>query len=417
MKQKSSQTPTKQSLKAKPPKMAADTGSDQPSWDAANPTDIRPLREEDELPVDETMIRLLTILLPRMKTVFLVSCLAAAAVGGYLFLLTPREYVCKAVIAPDVMRDLTSIDLIQLKSADTETLSLPFASQLSQIRTLAESSQVKRGILEKADLLNRWECQDERECLDKLGAVYIVREIRQVGLEIQAVTPDPNLSTLIVDSSIKETNGYFKNMMKTRAEESILQIKKWIDDVTQAIQATSSDYIHFASQNNITDLENQFTAGTALLGKLKQDILTAENELTRKREEFGEENVQLIPLQKTLEAMRESLQKLLEGKDKDGVFPALSDYENLKFKVDDYQQQLAMLRSRAELFNKQLAAAQIEAQKQARSIMILDEPFVEPASKGTVKFSILTFIGAFLFTGFFLVMKEYWKSLREFIKT
>jgi len=68
------------------------------------------------------------------------------------------------------------------------------------------------------------------------------------------------------------------------------------------------------------------------------------------------------------------------------------------------------------LFNKQLAAAQIEAQKQARSIMILDEPFVEPASKGTVKFSVLTFIGVFFFACLFIVMKEYWKTLREYVK-
>jgi len=346
----------------------------------------------------------------------MVSCLAAAVVGIYLFFFTPRQYVCTAVIAPDVMRDLTSIDLVQLKSADTETLSLPFASQLSQIKTLAESSQVKRGIIKKNGLMARWGCEDERECLNKLGDVYTVREIRQVGLEIKAETPDPDLSAKLVNSGIEETNGFFKNIMQKRAEESILQIKKWIADVTQTIQATSSEYIQYASQNNITDLSSQLTAGTALLGKLKQDILTAENELTRKQLEMGEGNVQLIPLQKTLEAMRESLQKLLEGKDKDGVFPALSDYENLKFKVDDYQQQLAMLRSRAELFNKQLATAQIETQKQARSIMVLDEPFVEPAGKGTVKFSILTFIGFFFFACMFIVMKEYWKTLREYVK-
>jgi len=415
MNQKSTKTAPQKSPNSQSPVETPASPLRHPPRDENEYPESGRLREEEDFFIDESLVRLVSILMPRMRSIILVSCLAAAVVGAYLFF-SPRLYVCTAVIAPDVMRDLTSIDLVQLKSADTETLSLPFASQLSQIKTLAESSQVKRGIINKNNLLTRWECVDERDCLKKLNNVYSVREIRQVGLELKAETPDPTLSEVIVNAGIDETNGYFKDLMRKRAEESVLQIKKWIDDVTKAIQVISSEYIQFASRNNITDLGNQFTAGTALLGKLKQDILTAENELIRKRQELGEGNVQLIPLQKTLETMRESLQRLLEGKDEDGVFPALSDYENLKFKVDDYQQQLAMLRSRAELFNKQLAAAQIEAQKQARSIMILDEPFVEPASKGTVKFSVLTFIGVFFFACLFIVMKEYWKTLREYVK-
>ena len=106
----------------------------------------------------------------------------------------------------------------------------------------------------------------------------------------------------------------------------------------------------------------------------------------------------------------------MNGTDPDDIYPPLSDYESLKQTIQGYQQQLSLLRNRLELFNKQLATAQIEMQKQPSSIMVLDEPLVEPAGKGTVKFSILAFIGIFFFACIALVMYEYWNVIKSEIQ-
>ena len=164
MNQKSTKTAPQKSPNSQSPVETPASPPRHPPRDENEYPESGRLREEEDFFIDESLVRLVSILMPRMRSIILVSCLAAAVVGAYL-LFSPRLYVCTAVIAPDVMRDLTSIDLVQLKSADTETLSLPFASQLSQIKTLAESSQVKRGIINKNNLLTRWECVDERDCL------------------------------------------------------------------------------------------------------------------------------------------------------------------------------------------------------------------------------------------------------------
>lgn len=374
-----------------------------------------PERDEDDFYVDESIARLLGILLPRMKLIVAVSVLAAAVVGMKLFFFTPRAYVASATIAPDVMPDLTSLDIIQMKSGEGQEIRLPFDSQIAQIRTLANSSQVKRAIIDKVGLMDKWECAELRDCLKKLNSVYSVKDIRQVGLEIEAETIEPDLSLQIVNTAIEETNKYLKDLMETRAERAVQQIQDWINDVTQTIEAVSSESIRFASQNNITSLEAQYQAGTSLLGSIKQDIVQAETELTKQKQGLGDRHPDLIPLQVALKESRETLQELLYGGDSDQLYPPLSEYEPLRIRMEDYRQRLSLLRSRLELFNKQLAAARIESQKQSQSVMVLDEPAVEPAARGTVKFSILTFMAVFFIACVWVVMREYWRSLRKLI--
>ncbi|MBN2325909.1 MAG: hypothetical protein JXR73_02055 [Candidatus Omnitrophica bacterium] len=368
---------------------------------------------EDDFFIDESLVRLLSILIPRMKWILLISFLGAAAVGVKLFLFTPRQYVCSAVIAPDVMRDLNSFDLVQLKSVDSDIVQLPFASQLSQLKTLADSSQVKNEIVRENQLMALWECQDSLDCFKKLQDIYSVREVRNVGLELKAQYDDRDITQRIVQSAIDQTNKFFEDSMKAKAERSIQDIHKWINDVTGEIEAISSELIRFASNNNITDLESQFASGNMLIGTIKQSIIMKESELADLMQQYGDDSRELLPIKGTIKDLRSKLTDLLEGTEEDGVYPPLSKYEQLRLKVRDYQDKLQMLRSRAELFNKQLAAAQIESQKQSRTLMILDEPFIEPAAKGTVKFSVLAFIGLFFFGCIFVVMKEYWKTLRE----
>ncbi|MGC9326202.1 MAG: hypothetical protein ACP5I1_01080 [Candidatus Hinthialibacter sp.] len=368
---------------------------------------------DDEFFIDESLVRLLSILMPRMKWILLVSFLGAAAVGVKLFLFTPRQYVCSAVIAPDVMRDLNSFDLVQLKSIDSDIIELPFASQLSQLKTLAESSQVKNEIIHENQLMDLWGCKESLDCFKKLQNVYSVREVRNVGLELEAQYEEQDIAQKIIQSAIDQTNKFFQKTMKAKADRSIQDIHKWINDVTREIEAVSSELIEFASNNNITDLESQFDSGITLIGAIKQNIVLKEAELADLMQQYGNDSRQLLPIKGAIEDLRSKLTALLEGTEEDNVYPPLSKYEQLRLKVRDYQDTLQMLRSRAELFNKQLAAAQIESQRQSRTLMILDEPFTEPASKGTVKFSVLAFIGLFFFGCIFVVMKEYWKMLRE----
>ncbi len=373
--------------------------------------------DEDDFFIDESLVRLMGILIPKMKLIFFLSFLAALFVGLKLYVFTPRTYVCKAVIAPDIMRDLSTFDLVQLKSVNSDLSQLPFASQLSQLQRLAESTQVKNGILYDNEnglrLSEVFDCEDRRDCMKKLNNIYSVREIRNVGLELSAEHTDEELAEAIIQESVEKTDNFFQKAMQAKAKKSIEEIRQWIHDVTQEIQAVSKAYIEFASNHNITDLESQFSSGISLISKIKGNIVEQESKLAELEQRYGENAAELLPIKGTIQEYRRKLTDLLRGTEEDEVFPALSNYDELRLKIQDYQDQLQMLRNRAELFNKQLAAAQIEAQKQIRTIMILDEPFTEPASKGTIKFSLLTFIGAFFLLCIFFVMKEYWNMLRE----
>lgn len=369
-------------------------------------------RDEDDIFIDESLVHLLGILLPRMKLIVQISGAVALIVAFYLFL-SPRQYVCKAVIAPDVIKDPTSIDLVQLSRGDAEPIELPFTSQLSQLKTLADSSQVKRAIIQENGLNQVWNCSDDQNCIDKLKDHYTVREIRQVGLELEAKTEDPKLSETIIHSATKHTNLYFENIIKERARKSINDIKRWIHDVTQSIQEISNEFIQFASSHNITDIESQFAAGNNLLGVIKQQIVIKEAQLAEESEKYDADSKHLLPIKNSLTDLRKKLEELLKGGGENNIYPPLSDYESLRQKVLDYQDQLNLLRNRAELFNKSLAAAQIESQRQARSVMVLDEPYVTPASKGIVKFFILTFVGVFFLACIFFILKEYWNTIRQ----
>ena len=372
--------------------------------------------ENDDFFIDESLIRLMNILIPRMKWIILISVIASLFVGMRLFFFTPRQYVCSAVIAPDVMRDLNSFDLVQLTSVDSDTIQLPYASQLSQLKTLAESSQVKLGIIQENDLMRTFQCNNTRDCLNKLKSIYSVNEIRNVGLKLTAKYINEEIPLSILDSAIDQTNKFFKDAMIAKAVQSVSDIHKWINDVNKSIEDVASEYIDYASNNNITDLESQFSSGIALIGTIKQQIVMKEAQLAELMQQYGDDSTELLPIKGTIDEFRLTLKKLLTGKEEDNVFPALSNYESLRIKVRDYQDKLQMLRNRADLFNKQLAAAQIESQKQSRSLMILDEPFIEPAPRGTVKFSILTFIGVFFFACILFIMNEYWKTLKDLMK-
>lgn len=385
---------------------------DRPGPESDQPRGRRE-EDEDEFLVDESLVRLVSILAPRIKGILAGAFMAAACVGGYLYLLVPAKFECKAVIAPDVFRDMTAMDLVQMKSDQSEFSSLPFPSQLSQLKTLASSTQVKRGIIEANGLMERWECEDTRDCLRRLSGVYSVREVRNVGLELSASLEEEDLCHALVESAIQATNEQFMAYKRAEAEKSIKVIRGWIADVTQAIQATSEAYIRFASENNITDLEQQFNAGTSLLGILKQNIVLKEAEFAEMKERFGERSVEIIPINASLKEMRGKLDQLRRGTEEDQLFPPLEDIESLRLKVQDYQDRLNVLRNRAELFNKQLAAALLEAERQSSSIMVLDEPLAELSSKGTVKFSALAFVGVFFLGCVAAVIAEYIKVLRE----
>ena len=371
--------------------------------------------ENDDFFIDESLIRLLSILIPRLKWILLVSFLASLYVGIKLFFFTPRAHVCTAIVAPDVMRDLNSFDLVQLTSVDSDLMQLPFSSQLSQLKTLANSSQVKKRIIEENHLMEEWDCKNSRDCLIKLKEIYSVSEIRNVGLQLKAQYLHEETTQNIVQSAIDQTNKFYESSIIAKATKSIEDIHKWIDDVSSEIKLISDEYIRFASDNNITDLESQFSSGISLIGTIKGNKVNEESKLAELKEQYGEDSTELLPIKAKINQYQSILKDLLEGTEKDEVYPALANYESLKLKVREYQDRLQMLRSRAELFNKQLAAAQIESQKQIRSLMILDQPDIVPAAKGTVKFTLLTFIGIFFFMCIFFVMKEYWKTLKEFM--
>jgi uncharacterized coiled-coil protein SlyX len=374
----------------------------------------RTAEDEDDFFIDESIVRLLSILLPRMKWVIGISLLAAVLVGGYLFFLTPRMYVCSATIAPDVMKDFTSIDLLRMTSTDSD--SIPIISQLSQLKTLVESTQVKREIIEDYNLDQLWGCETSNACLKRLSGVYSTKELRNVGLELEAKATDPDLSLTVVNAVIETTNSYYSDIMQKKAESSIQQLQGWINSVTNEINLISSEYIRFASEHNITDLESQFRSGTQLLGELKASLVNKEVQLREKLEELTESSVEILTLKASIEELKDKISRLVNGTDPDDIYPPLSDYESLKQTIQGYQQQLSLLRNRLELFNKQVATAQIEMQKQPSSIMVLDEPLVEPAGKGTVKFSILAFIGIFFFACIALVMYEYWNVIKSEIQ-
>lgn len=371
--------------------------------------------ENDDFFIDESLVRLLQILLPRMKWIILLSCLVAFGVGAKIYT-APREYTCSATIAPDLVRDMNSFDLIEMKTVDDEMIKLPIDTQITKLNTLAKSFQVRQSIIAKNETLSKWECETLSDCLKKLDGVYSVKEIRNVGLEFKAQHQDGDITKSIVESGIEATNQFFENAKKEKAQKSIEDIKKWIHDVTSEYELVSSEYISYASDHNITDFESQFASGISLVGSIKQNIVMKESELAELQQRYGDTAPDLLPIKGTIAELRKMLSDLLQGREPDKVYPALADYEIIKQKVRDYESRLQMLRSREELYNKALAAAQIEANKQSNLVMMLDEPHVEPASKGTVKFAVLAFIGVFFLLCIFLVMKEYWLTLREAMK-
>jgi hypothetical protein len=368
--------------------------------------------DEDDFFIDESLVRLLNILIPRIKYIVAISLLLAFLVGSKIFLFNTRLYSCSAIVAPDVMPDFTSVDIVSM-STDSGASAVPIANQLSQLNALVKSSQVQKGIIQKVGLMELWKCEDEFECRSRLNGAFNSKEVRQVGIEISAKSPDPDLCLQIVNVGIYEANSYFKNLMQSRAKESIALIQSWINDVTEQIELISSEYIDFASNKNITDIESQFAAGNALLGSIKQNIVLKETELTQLKQTFGQGTHEIVPLEEALVELRDALKALVEGRDKDAIYPALSKYEYLRMKVQEYQRRLLLLQNQLELFNKQLATAKIESQKLARSIMILDEPLIEAVGRGTVKFTMLTFIGVFFLGCIFVVLREYWYTIRE----
>ncbi len=371
-------------------------------------------KEDDDFYIDESLIHLFRILLPRMKWIISVSCVAAFSVALYLYL-SPRTYECTTVVAPDVMRDFSSVDLVQLRAGE-ESSSMPFASQLSQLQTLATSSQVKKNIIEDLGLRSKWECETIRDCIDRLDGIYSVREIRNVGLELSAQHENNELTLELVEKATELTNQYFENYMKSKAEKSIKQISSWIHDVTREIQKISNEYIQFASEHNITDLQTQYSSGSSLLSTIKENIVLKEAERAEMLEMHDENSKELKPIDASLKRLRETLDQLMNGTETDGVYPPLSEFERLKLKSEEYKNHLNTLQNRAELFSKSLAAAQIESQKQSTSIMVLDEPYVEPVGQGTIKFAVLTAIGMFFFLCVAIILKEYFLNLYQMCK-
>ncbi len=368
----------------------------------------------DDVFIDEALIRLCKVIFPRLWKIAFFSILIGAVVGGVQYL-KPRAYQCKAIITPDLMHD--AIDLVQYKITDESSLTnAPFIAQLSQLKTLATSYQVKKEIIAKNQLMEKWKCPTELDCLNRLSTVYKVNEVRNVGLEISVQSPEGQFALDLVKSGIDQTNNFFVANLKKNALESVKQINIWISDVTQEIRAVSGEFIKFASDNNITDLQKQFLDGVNLLSTIKNNIVIKEMELAQKSQEVSPDSYEILPLTKTIDELKKRIDDVRNGTDPDRIYPSLSRYHELLNQYEDYQNRLKQLRERADLFTKRLATVELDAQRNVQSLMILDEPNITPVSKGTVKKSVLAMMGVFFILCFYFIITDYFKVLLNQIK-
>lgn len=325
---------------------------------------------------------------------------SAVALGGSY--LVPPTYSARVSFLPPQQQQSSAAGALASLGALAGIASAGIKNNGDQYVALAQSHTVANHIVERFDLVNRYERkfkEDARKQLAENTRIALGRKDGLITLEVDDY--DPKTAAALASAYVEELRGLTANLALTEAqmrrsffEKQLRQVKDKLTDAQQALSASGI---------NVGALKAEPKAAAEGIARLKAELTSAEVKLLVLRRAMSDNAAEVIAQSTQVSALRAEIAKVGQNDAPSNQNGYISAYREFKYQEALFDQ-----------IARQYEIAKIDESRDGGQLQVIDVAQV-PERKTKPKRSVFMLVGfalAFLVCAALVLRREYKQKSR-----
>ena len=326
------------------------------------------------------------------RRLILGGSLALCALAGALSFLVPEEFEATAQILPpkEQKQGFGFSDLLSALPIPTLRLGEKGTPADIFIATL-KSQRVRRQMVEKFDLLRRYEVETMTDATETLGAKTTVDKTEEGTISIAVLDRDPQRAADMTTHYIKLLDLTNKQISQKTASERLDFISQLLDEEDDKLEAKMEKLEEFQSEYNAISIEDQARAVIRAAAAMQTEAMELEiarqgyimsgldvqhDKVKKLQQEISLREHWMVILRDGLDAGGNELlrQKTLELELDENLFLPLKQIPGVAQEFATLEKDVLVQKALLQLLLQQEAEALIEAKNTTSTVQVLDPP-------------------------------------------
>ena len=242
---------------------------------------------------------------------------------------------------------------------------------------VGRSTEVRRQVIERLRLADKWGTEDEAALLRKLDDAITVRALRGSILSIETKNHDPKFATVLVSTYVDAMRSRFGELSRaqTAFKRRILQ-NRFIDS-NRRLRAAERRLNEFKLRNGIPDPDSALGAASARLPGLRDQLRDKLSQIEVRRQFVTDENFELQVAQAEIEEVRRQIEL---AKKRDVNDPTSVDWAVAKrTEYDQLDREVNYAQTLYSSYKRLIDGTALEDLVSTGSLRMLEEPHVDPS--------------------------------------
>lgn len=361
---------------------------------------------------------------------FLLVLGIAAILSSMIALLIPNRYSSMAQLMPPAPNAFVS----------QSTLTSPFGVSLAGAALSSNLLNEKTPSAIAIGIMSSPKCLDDVINHLNLRSVYHVKRYRDAQKQLIANTKfaedrKTGIVSIIVEDSdkyrardiaqayIDDLNDLLNNLTVSTAHRERIFLEGRLSAIKESLDSTTNELAQYSSQNAALDPTKQDTEAVEAAGRLQDELITAESNLSALRMTYTNDNVLVREAMGKVAALKRELQNMtgspeeidMRGKKRSDPLPSVRQLPLLGVKYYDLYRKMSMQEALYESLSKQYETAKVQEAEEMPTVKVLTPPDVAEIKSFPPRTMIvfaavsLTGVGWILW----LVPGSYWKYADE----
>jgi len=290
--------------------------------------------------------------------------------------------------------------------------------EISTYIAVLKSRTLRESIINKYDLIHRYEEEDIEKTLEKFDQYFEYKLTEEGTLEISMLDKNPQFAQTILNGVLLKLNEISISMRKEKGKFSRKFFEKRLKQARLDLGTAEDSLNSFQNSQGIYDIPSQVEAEIQTYSQIYAEKVKTDLELAVQKTMTSETDPKIIALKRTQNEYQSQLDRFKTGSNLNDIFIPFEEVPDRGLEYSRRYREMTIQSKILEVLYPQYEQAVMEENKSIPAIQILDKPNY-PIRKAKPYRALIvggTFIMAIIFSIMYVYMISWLKNIYIFIR-
>ena len=289
---------------------------------------------------------------------------------------------------------------------------------ISNYIAILESRNVRENVVNKFDLINRYDSQDIEFAMDALSKNVELRVSEEGSLLITVLDKDPVMARDIADELIFQLDEVNKRLSTEKGHFERKFFEERLIQNREDLEIAENEFKHFQQTYGLIDVPSQVTSAIETYALIYAKMVEADVQYEIAKSIFLTDDPKVLQLLKMKSELNQLLDEMVTKGDDKKVLLAFQDLPDLGLEYARLFREVELQSRIMEFLLPQYEQARMEETKNIPSLQVIDKPYValNKAKPQRSLIVVVTTVMAFIISVLYILFEYRTRELRKKLK-